>query len=50
MRKTPLFNKVAVLFGLLLLPMLAQAEGIDSGDTAWIDNTGHNNREYQEAP
>ncbi len=36
MRKTPLFNKVAVLFGLLLLPMLAQAEGIDSGDTAWI--------------
>lgn len=36
MRKTPLFNKVAVLLGLLLLPMLAQAEGIDSGDTAWI--------------
>ena len=36
MRMTPLFNKVAVLFGLLLLPMLAQAEGIDTGDTAWI--------------
>lgn len=36
MRMTPLFNKVAVLFGLLLSPMLAQAEGIDTGDTAWI--------------
>lgn len=36
MRMTPLFNKMAVLFGLLLSPMLAQAEGIDTGDTAWI--------------
>lgn len=36
MRMRPLFNKMAVLFGLLLSPMLAQAEGIDTGDTAWI--------------
>lgn len=36
MKITQLFNKAAMLFGLLLLPMSAQAEGIDTGDTAWI--------------
>lgn len=36
MKITQLFNKATVLFGLLLVPMLAQAEGIDTGDTSWI--------------
>ena len=36
MKITRLFNKATVLLGLLLLPMLAQAEGIDTGDTSWI--------------
>ena len=30
------FNRLTAACGLLLLPLAAQAEGIDSGDTAWI--------------
>lgn len=30
------FNRLIAACGLLLLPLVAQAEGLDSGDTAWI--------------
>ena len=30
------FNRLIAACGLLLLPLAAQAEGLDSGDTAWI--------------
>ena len=36
MKITSLINKVSTIVGLLLLPMLAHAEGIDTGDTSWI--------------
>ena len=36
MKFTQLFSQGVMFFGLLLLPMMVQAEGIDSGDTAWV--------------
>lgn len=30
------FSKLTMLLGLLFLPMMVRAEGMDSGDTAWI--------------
>jgi len=36
MKIISLMNKVSVVAALLLLPMLAHAEGIDTGDTAWV--------------
>lgn len=36
MKLTKFFLKTNSFFGLLLMPIMAQAEGIDTGDTAWI--------------
>ena len=36
MKITQLFSKVGMFFGLLFLPVMVRAEGMDSGDTAWI--------------
>jgi len=36
MKITQLFSKAGMFFGLLFLPVMARAEGMDSGDTAWI--------------
>jgi ammonium transporter, Amt family len=36
MKNSLLFNKISLFLGLLLTPLFAYAEGIDSGDTAWI--------------
>lgn len=36
MKFSYLINKAVLMMGLLLTPVMAQAEGIDTGDTAWI--------------
>ena len=36
MKFSCLINKAVLMMGLLLTPVMAQAEGIDTGDTAWI--------------